>query len=275
MDDPAPWQLFVSWSLGLLITAGGALAVVLTIRHGIFVGRLHRRGIRTPGVVVGHAKGGAGDIDRPVLRFTDQHGRLQTFASERTPETFVPLGQHQDVVYLPDRPEKAMLYRANTSPLRRAWPVLASALCLGGGLATIVGLGLGGVRVQISPSDEWIFLAVFWPLSFLVLGAIWVFLVSQIRKVLSLRRNGIRTLGTVVRAGPGSELVVEFTDPSGRRIQFSDLKKRRFGTRVPVVHSERVPEDAQIDSLSRLMGNLLVFSFFSVLCVGAFVLSLR
>lgn len=249
MNDPTPWRLFIGWSLALLLTTGGALGVVLTIRNGIFLGRLHRRGVRTPGTVVRHETAGSG-TDQPVLQFADQHDRLHTFTSTRPANTFLPLGQQREVVYFPERPEKARLYRTSTAPLQRIWPVLLSALFLGIGL--VMTAALAGVRFP-RPTDGTAF-ALFVVLSSLALGTAWVIVLSSIGNVVSLRRNGLRTSATVIRSGDKDSIVVEFTDGGGHAIQFTDMKKLRVGTRVQVVHSEQAPEQAKIDSLSRPLG---------------------
>lgn len=253
MNDPTPWRLFIGWSLALLLTTGGALGVVLTIRNGIFLGRLHRRGVRTPGTVVRHEATGSG-IDQPVLQFADQHGRLQTFTSTRPANTFLPLGQQREVVYFSEQPEKARLYGTSTSALQRIWPVLFSALFLGIGL--VMTAALAGVRFP-KPDGKTAF-AVFVVLSSLTLGTAWVIVLSSIREVVSLRRNGLRTSGTVTRSGEKDSILVEFTDGRGHTIQFTDLKKLRVGARVQVLYSEHAPEQARIDSLARPVG-MVVF----------------
>lgn len=273
MEDLAWWQLIGGWLIALLVAAGGALLLVLSIRDTTFHGRLRRHGVRSRALVVGHDDS-VGSTDSPVLEFTDQSGAVHRFTSKANTDEFIPLGQHRDVLYLPSSPDRAELHGFSVSRWQRVWPALLGMLLL---VPSVVVMGmLTGVRFP-QPSGELvegIGLAVLWVGSFAMLGTFWVILLSQIRTVLTLRRDGIRTIGTVLRTESQDGIVVEFRSAAGHRIQIKDLGQRRIrrvGTRVPVVHSLRVPQHAKVDSVTRNVWFLVPMSLMSLLLAGAFL----
>ena len=270
MGDQTSGQLFdlvLAWAFALLFTAVGALVVVSGVRDGIRLGRLRRRGIRTTAVVVGHERNPGRGFDRPVLQFTDQRGRRQAFTFGRPTSTFVPVGRQWEVVYLPDRPEDAAPYRSAASPLQRLVPVLVGAVFLVAGLATAIGGGRA-VHLQLPPSAGEVGLVVTSGLWLLGIGICWFVALSSLREILSLRRNGIRTTGTVEGRGSRMTVGVEFTDVDGRTIRFTG-HDRSSDSRVPVLYRESAPEHARIDALYRPVRNLVFLFFISLLVAFA------
>ncbi|MCX2731566.1 DUF3592 domain-containing protein [Saccharopolyspora sp. NFXS83] len=210
--------------------------------------RLQDRGVRTTATVIRHKPGSA--LDQPVYGYTDHRGARFTLEPGRIHNTFTPVGDRADVLYLPEHPETSRLAESEGTPWKGATPAFAigAAMCLGtvAFMACLLFIPAGGFHTTSSPPLVMIFGLVGVPLLVLAIPVV------RITRLVRLRRTGIRTEGVVVReADRSNRWLVDFVDHDGRRIQFtSGHTGKRAGARVPVVYRRARPQQAEVASLA-------------------------
>lgn len=95
--------------LGVVSLISGTLVFLVGLHNTRLSRRLRRHGIHTSGLVVDQTRVDSpkGQFWKPVISFTDQHGRTVTFQPGPSGDGFgLPTGQEVPVVYLADNPEK-------------------------------------------------------------------------------------------------------------------------------------------------------------------------
>jgi hypothetical protein len=267
-----------------VIVMGVALLGLWAIcREFLLLARLRRNGVRTTGTVTGHLRG-SGSVDRPVIEFSDRHGRPVEYSpSWGGQKKFVPLGNQVAVAYLAEDPRKARLAGSET---RRGSLVLGALVC-----SVFLALGLllvTGVLPQSSESplfglDADSPMTWFVALAMQVPGVLMIgYGIHRRRSLNALRRDGVAATGTVVRVfGERDEeerrAVVEFLDWNHRRIQVvvsSPSRSVTVGTQVPLVYRPDSPENAQLASSSDASRSLRfgVVLFLATVVAGGLIL---
>jgi hypothetical protein len=267
----------------VILTGVALLGFWAICREFLLLARLRRNGVRTTGTVTGHLRG-SGSVDRPVIEFSDRHGRPVRYSpSWGGQKKFVPLGNQVAVAYLADDPRKARLAGAET---RRGSLVLGALVCsvfLALGLLLVTGvLPQSSESPLFSPDADS-------PMTWLVALAIQVpgvlmigYGIRRLRSLNALRGDGVAATGTVVQVfGERDEeerrTVVEFPDWNHRRIQVvvsSPSRSVTVGTQVPLVYRPDSPESAQLASSSDASRSLLfgVVLFLATVVAGGFIL---
>jgi hypothetical protein len=98
------------WLLTVVCAISGTTVFLIGLHDARLVRRLRRHGIRTIGIVVDQTRTetDSGHYWKPVISFTDQHGRTVTFQPDIGGKRYeLPTGQEVPVVYLADNPKKA------------------------------------------------------------------------------------------------------------------------------------------------------------------------
>lgn len=268
-DPPQP----IGWIVVLFLLALGLLCLWQGRRELRVARRLRDRGVRTTATVIGHER--AATVDQPVFGYTDHRGDRFTLTPNKIHNTFTPVGDRADVLYLPEHPQTARLAETEGTPRKGSTRgfVIGTILCAGAVAfaAALTFVPSGGIRTRtIAPP---MLVALVLVVTALLLLAIPV---VRITRVVRLLRTGIRTDGVVVRKATSSEIsnlwLVDFTDHHGRRLQFtSEHTPKRAGAAIPVVYPRDRPQKAAVGSLAltirRNVPIVLVALFFLALSI--------
>lgn len=120
---------------------------------------------------------------------------------------------------------------------------------------------------------QWLFVLIF-GVACTAIGAVW-----GLKRWL-LRRNGVRTMGTVVESSISLGIpriftpVVEFRTDAGQRVRFRGATGNASepcyqpGQRVRVIYSRRDPWNAQIDNLEQFWLGPVSIGLFGLIALG-------
>ncbi|WP_243795882.1 DUF3592 domain-containing protein [Saccharopolyspora gloriosae] len=233
----------------LLLLAAG----IAVLRHGGNEVRVTRRlqdhGVRTTATVHGHERGAM--LDQPLFGYSDQRGDQFTLQPKKIHNTFTPVGDQADVLYLPEEPQTSRLAATEGTPLKAA-----TSAFIAGTLFCLAAVALTASLISEPTPDDHTGSSSAPPfLPAVSVGILLLALTVPVLRITSfvrLSRTGIRTEGVVVRktdASKSGAWIVDFTDHDGRRIQFTSRHvTKRAGARVPVVYQRDRPQQAEVAS---------------------------
>ncbi|GAB2687992.1 hypothetical protein GCM10027271_58840 [Saccharopolyspora gloriosae] len=221
--------------------------------------RLRDHGVRTTATVIGHERGHT--IDQPLYGYSDQQGGQFTLTPTDSHDTFTPVGDQADVLYLPEDPGTSRLAATEGTPWKIA-PfafMLGALLCFGAVAFAVTLLSdpapLAPPAPQApapqAPADSSSASTSMFTTA-VCAGILLLALTLPVLRITSfalLHRTGIHTEGVVVRrtdASQSAAWLVDFEDHDGRRIQFASRRvPKRAGARIPVVYHRDRPQQAE------------------------------